>query len=213
MSKHFPLEVIHKCSETNCDFKCVSEEDFKLHITSSHNSNLCTFCGKTSSSERFLRQHIDDKHIAETDTDLKRELSMSSKCAPPAKHVRSIQEVNEKELILLAQNNSLNEHIKLLNNNYETLMLERNEKDQQMEHFKGMLAESQIIIEELLTKNTDIENERLQMLDVNTKLENEMIERNSKLELEVRDLKRQIEPDDEVEQLAILMAGKKQKLC
>ena len=51
------------------------------------------------------------------------------------------------------------------------------------------------------------------MLDVNTKLENEMIERNSKLELEVQDLKIQIEPDDEVEQLAILMAGKKQKLC
>ena len=138
---------------------------------------------------------------------------MSSKCAPPAKHVRSIQEVNEKELILLAQNNSLNEHIKLLNNNYETLMLERNEKYQQMEHFKEMLAESQKIIEELLTKNNDIENERSQMLDVNTKLENDMIERNSKLELEVRDLKRQIEPDDEVEQLAILMAGKKQKSC
>ena len=43
MTKHFPLEVIQKCSETNCEFKCISEEDFKLHITSSHNSNLCTF--------------------------------------------------------------------------------------------------------------------------------------------------------------------------
>ena len=46
------------------------------------------------------------------------------------------------------------------------------------------------------------------MLDVNTKLEKEMIERNSKLELEVQDLKRQLEPDNEVEQLATLMAGK-----
>ena len=109
---------------------------------------------------------------------------------------------------MLSQINSLNEHVKLLNDNYAELMVDRNEKDQKMEHYKGILAESQIIIEELLSKNTDIENERLEVLDVSNKLENEMIERNSKLESEVRDLKRQLEPDDEVEQLTVLMAGK-----
>ena len=43
MTKHFPLEVVQKCPKDNCDFKCISEEDLKLHITSSQNSNLCTF--------------------------------------------------------------------------------------------------------------------------------------------------------------------------
>ena len=46
------------------------------------------------------------------------------------------------------------------------------------------------------------------MVDINTKLENEMIERNSKLESEVKELKRQLEPNVKVEQLAVLMAGK-----
>ena len=35
-----------------------------------------------------------------------------------------------------------------------------------------------------------------------------MLEKNTKLETEVKDLKKQLEPDDEVEQLSVLMAGK-----
>ena len=46
------------------------------------------------------------------------------------------------------------------------------------------------------------------MLDKNTKFDNEMIEKNTKLEDEVRELKNQLKPDDEIEQLTTLMAGK-----
>ena len=48
----------------------------------------------------------------------------------------------------------------------------------------------------------------LNMLDTNTKFENEIIEKNTILEEEVRVLKEQLKPDDEIEQLTTLMAGK-----
>ena len=204
MTKHFPIEVVQQCSENNCNFKCMSENDLKLHQASSHDSSLCIFCGEIYSSERFLRQHIDNKHIA----DLKRELSNDSKSQPLAKHGIPGEEESEREQILIAQIHSLHEHVKLLNPNNETLTLDRNDKDQKMEHYKAMLTESQKLIEDLLIKNSNTEMEVQTMVDTNTKLENELIERNSKLELEVKELKRQLEPDDEVEQLAVLMAGK-----
>ena len=46
------------------------------------------------------------------------------------------------------------------------------------------------------------------MLDTNTKFDNEMIEKNTKIEVEIRELKNQLKPDDEIEQLTTLMAGK-----
>ena len=88
MTKHFPIEVVQQCSENNCNFKCISENDLKLYQVSSHDSSLCIFCGEIYSSERFLRQHIDNKNIADTAADLKRELSTDSKSQPIAKHGR-----------------------------------------------------------------------------------------------------------------------------
>ena len=124
--------------------------------------------------------------------------------------MRPGQEEDETENILHAQINSLNEHVQLLNDNIKILTKDRDDKDQKMEHYKAMVTESQKVIEELLTKNENTEKDVLTMIETNTKLENTLIERSSKLEIEIKDLKKQLEPDDEVEQLVVLMAGKNQ---
>ena len=51
------------------------------------------------------------------------------------------------------------------------------------------------------------------MLSTNQDLENEMTAKTHELEAQVTDLKKQMEPDDKIEQLSILMAGEKKKLC
>ena len=88
MTKHFPVDVQEHCKEIECDFKCGSLNDLQLHTVASHDTSLCKFCGETYSSERYLRQHIDEKHIFDTETNLKREISTNSKVEPPAKHER-----------------------------------------------------------------------------------------------------------------------------
>ena len=208
MTKHSQMKDICICKEENCEFKCDSENDLKLHIASSHDSNLCIYCGESYSSERYLRQHIDDKHIADTATVLKRDLSITSKSLPVAKHIKSDQEQKDRELTLMAQLESLNGHVKSLNDKIGTLSKESTEKDQTINILKTSVTESKVVIEDILEQINNLEKDALSMLETNTQLENKMLEKNTKLENEVRDLKKQIKPDDEIEQLAVLMAGK-----
>ena len=53
-----------------------------------------------------------------------------------------------------------------------------------------------------------MELEMENMLDTNTNFQNETLGKNTKLEENIKALKEQIEPDDEMEQLVTLMAGK-----
>ena len=208
MTKHSQIKELNHCKEGNCEFKCDSENDLKSHIASSHDSNLCIYCGEAYSSERYLRQHIDDKHIADSATELKRDLSITSKFLPEAKHVKSDQVEEDREGTLMAQVASLNEHVKSLNENITILAKESAEKDHNIHNLSTTVKENEVVIQDLLAQITNLENDAVSMLDTNTQLENEMLEKNTKLENEVKDLKKQMEPEDEVEQLAILMAGK-----
>ena len=91
MTKHLPMDVQQHCREIDCDFKCGSLNDLQLHTVASHDSSLCKFCGETYSSEQYLRQHIDEKHIFDSETHLKREISANSKLEPPAKHEKNFR--------------------------------------------------------------------------------------------------------------------------
>ena len=51
MTKHNQLEAQFHCSIEDCDFRCGSQNDMKLHITASHDSSLCSYCGENFRSE------------------------------------------------------------------------------------------------------------------------------------------------------------------
>ena len=105
MTKHNQMESQFHCNTEGCDFKCGSNNDLKLHITASHDSSLCSFCGENFSSERFMRQHMGDVHIADTENIMKRQLSTSLKSEPQSKHVKPDSElVNMNELVILTKN-------------------------------------------------------------------------------------------------------------
>ena len=61
----------------------------------SHDTSLCKFCGEKYSSERYLRHHIDEKHIFDIETNLKREISANSKLEHPAKHKKPSSDSQE----------------------------------------------------------------------------------------------------------------------
>ena len=159
MTKHYQMESQFHCNTEGCDFKCGSNNDLKLHITASHDSSLCSFCGENLISERFLRQHIDDIHIADTENVLKRQLSTSSKSEPLSKHVKpDSEQANMSELVVLLQKKLQESDIII------------KEKDSTFFEYK-------LLVDELLDKNTKLESEKLNMLDTNTKFQNEMIEK------------------------------------
>ena len=192
MTKHNKMESQFHCSTEGCDFKCGSNNDLKLHITASHDSSLCSFCGEYFISERFLRQHMDDAHIADTENVMKRQLSSSSRCEPKPKQVKpDSEQANLSELVVVLEK-------------------KLNESEAVIKDKEATLFEYKVLIDELMDKNTKLESERLNMLDTNTKFQNKMIEKNTRLEEKVKELKELIEPDNEMEQLTTLLAGKNQ---
>ena len=81
-------------------------------------------------------------------------------------------------------------------------------KDAKIIEYKTLISHTQEIVEELLVKNHNLDNDMKEMVQTHTQLENEMIENASNLEKEFLELKRVAEPDNEVEQFAILLEGK-----
>ena len=139
--------------------------------------NICQYYGESCRSEQYLRQHINENHIADTDTLLKRELSTSSKTEPIPTHGRPNLEVDNSNT-QSAQIESLNEKVFYLECLVKTLNKEAEDKNAMVEEYKNLVIENQGVVEELLEKNTNLEENIVEMLQTNTLLENEMLEKN-----------------------------------
>ena len=132
---------------------------------------------------------------------LKRQISIQSKIEPPAKHVKPVpkEDLNEHEK---------EEKIKELTDKVAELQSLLVKKCNEIATHKKVIVDNQNIVGELLEKNDKLEQDMVEMLSTNQDLENEMTAKTHELEAQVTDLKKQMEPDDEIEQLSILMAGK-----
>ena len=86
---------------------------------------------------------MDVWHIGETQTMMKQQLSINSKSEPEAKHVKSSSEIYK-----------LNELITVLKKQLEEAVEMIEKKDLELARYHEITTENQILVEELLNKNT-----------------------------------------------------------
>ena len=84
-------------------------------------------------------------------------------------------------------------------------------KDAKIDEYQTLISHTQELVEELLVKNTKLDNDMKDMVQTHTELENEMIENATNLEKKITELKKEAEPDNEIEQLVTLLEGKKKQ--